>query len=472
MGIKLILSTKNLLVGISAILSMMMCSVIINRLEDSHRVLSWESTAVIIIFVLLAIQILTLKIMLPPKRALIFTLVVLEFIFHFSHVFLQSIDYDFGSNTRNNVFFRFSDDVVMDSTLFGMFAVMYIFIGIVLFYMFYSPSKKKISVVSREQKHLYAWIFIALGLIGDLPLALMSLTSSMFGNYMDVQTTVSNTFYGIRLLSYLLLPGIILLIQDRNMIQYQKIILWTFIIYKLITMFSGLRAYALINILLIIYIYMRQNNYFKMKVKHLLIGLSIVKMGGGLLIGIRESRTSGVDFSTIFDYIFDFKSDILFNLMGEFGITQNVVALVTNNLHDIPALGTQFLYSLLIIVPGISYIAPELDYNLAFMENRYLMHNYGGSFIGDLLYDFGPDYYIFACVVLGWLFALFLEWYEDKIDFRDNMVIAIFSPIVVEMLFCIRSSLAKMPRMSMWYLLMVFFIVYITNKTSRYIKHN
>ena len=465
---KIRISSRKAFYCLIAIIIMLICDLITRKVIFSSNY-NWISSATIMIIVVLALQLLILKVIIPKNRLLLIVMVVLEFIFHFSHVFLENINYDFGTNTRNNVFFRFANDIVKESTYFGLRSAIAILIGIILFYMFYSEidlQKERINI--RENNRLLAWILLFFGLLADLSLTVIMLASSRFGGYLDVQDAVSNTFYGVRLVSYLLLPGVMLLIEDEKRSKAFKIgILLIFILYKLFTMFSGLRAYALINIFLIVYIYARQNEYFKIKIKHIVLGLIILQLGGGVLVGIRESRSVGVEIETIIQYMFDLRSNIIFNLMGEFGITQNVVALVSQNLNNLPVHCSQLIYSFITVVPGISYLAPNLNYSEAFMEERFRMHNYGGSYIADILYDFGPVGFFFLCICLGVLFAFIFEWYEKNIDLQKCLTVAITSSIIIEILFCVRSSMAKLPRMIAWYLIICAVLIIITNSITK-----
>lgn len=154
-------------------------------------------------------------------------------------------------------------------------------------------------------------------------------------------------------------------------------------------------------------------------------------------------------------------------MMSEFGITENVLCVLASTLEGIASGGKQLLYSFIIIIPGIGSIAPGLDYDNAFMESKLNIHNYGGTYIGDMLYDFGALGLLLSCIVLGLFFAFLYEWYERNIEEGHKINVAVASPIIVDFIFCVRSSLAKMPRMIAWYLAVAGVLVLLTNSFSR-----
>jgi hypothetical protein len=186
-----------------------------------------------------------------------------------------------------------------------------------------------------------------------------------------------------------------------------------------------------------------------------------------MLVGIREARTSGMNIETIISYTFNLKANILFNMMSEFGITQNVLCLVQDSVEGFGNKGLQLLYSFIIMIPGISTIAPNLDYKNAFLEDTLNIHNYGGTYVGDILFDFGRDGLLLGCIVLGILFAALYEWFERNIEEGNTLSVAIAAPVITELIFSVRSSLAKMPRMVSWYLAVIIFLVLFTKSVRR-----
>lgn len=460
------ISRKKSLAAVIALCSMMGFYYYSNLMTYNS---SWINETAIFIIILFLTQLVLVRKVIPPKRVIIYVVLAFLFIFHFSHIILQAVQYDFGSNTRNNVFFRFNDNIVYQATHYGIEGSIGIFIGIVLYYTFYKKRRiRKEKLFIEKDNCVLAIIFVVIGLIADITYSLNSIIAMFTGGYALVQESLTSMFYGVRVVSYLLLAGILLLLQnDRLSLQRKKIILYIFIGYKILMMLSGLRAYGLINILLCLYVFYRNVDKIKFNIKFILLGLLALQLGGGLIIGIREARTTGMELGSIIGYMFDIRSNIVFNMMSEFGITENVLCVLASTLEGIASGGKQLLYSFIIIIPGIGSIAPGLDYDNAFMESKLNIHNYGGTYIGDMLYDFGALGLLLSCIVLGLFFAFLYEWYERNIEEGHKINVAVASPIIVDFIFCVRSSLAKMPRMIAWYLAVAGVLVLLTNSFSR-----
>lgn len=442
--------------------------------SDTGDATNWSKNITPFILILFFISLTVIKTMSPAKRIILYVTVILFFIFNFSHVILQSLNYDFGTNTRNNVFFRQVLSDIFISTHIQITALIGLLIGIVVFFLFYKkrPTIPRKVYVEKNGKTV-ATIMILIGLVADIVYSGNAIIAFITLGYAGVQDTISGTFYGVKILSCLLLTGILILIQNREISKKKRrSILTVFIVYKVIMMISGLRAYGLINIFVALYVYFRNesNQKLKLKLKHIICGLVVLQLGGGFIVGIREARTTGMDIALIVRYMFDLRSNIIFNMMSEFGITQNVICEVIKGTNGNANMGRQLLYSFIIVIPGISYIAPNLDYDAAFLEDSLKIHNYGGSYVADVLFDFGQYGVLIGCIVLGLIFAALYEWFEREIQENNKLYVAVASPIIVELIFCVRSSMAKMPRMIVWYLIITFIICKITGVQSRKAK--
>lgn len=469
---KIKINQKKFLTSIFSIIILSTMLILNSVYVDSGGSVEWSRNITPFILTLFFCSLLIIRNMIPRKRTLLYIVSILYFIFHFSHVFLQGLDYDFGTNTRNNVFFRQITSNVFKATHIEITAFIGLLIGFILFYLFYKekPISKEKMHIDKNGKAL-ATIMILVGLAADIIYSGMAIIALLTLGYAGVQDTISGTFYGVKILSCLLLAGVLILVQNREISKKKRrSILVIFIIYKVIMMISGLRAYGLINIFVASYVYFRNVSNQKIKLKHIIFGLVILQLGGGLIVGIREARTTGMDIALIVSCMFDLRSNIVFNMMSEFGITQNVICEVIQGTNGNANMGRQLLYSLIIVIPGISHIAPNLNYDTAFLEDSLQIHNYGGSYVADILFDFGQKGVLIGCIVLGLFFAALYEWFEREIQENNKLYIAVASPIIVEFIFCVRSSMAKMPRMTAWYLIIVFIIWKITGAQSRKVK--
>ena len=149
--------------------------------------------------------------------------------------------------------------------------------------------------------------------------------------------------------------------------------------------------------------------------------------------------------------------------MAEFGGTQNVVCQVVSTFGGTAAGGKQLLGSILSIIPGISSIV-TMDFSKMSLESAMNSHAIGGTYIGDLLFDFGSPGLFWSAIILGIVFFEIYELYEKSIVRSNYFYVALLAPIIVDLIFCVRSSMAKMPRMTIWYLVLFLLLHLLLNR--------
>lgn len=465
------ISLKKIFLTILAIIIMVIGINFIPQRNNFSLIIEWCQSITIFIFVLASYQIITLHIVIPKRQWLYVIFFILIYLYHFSHIILQGINYDFGSNTRNNVFFRFSESTVVDSTILSLKFVWALYVGAMLYFCFkHNREPKKIWCIKKSDNNekkmkKFSLALLLVGFIFDFYYSINTILATLTGGYGNITEGMSH--YLIKIIGYLLLPGVILLITDKSIRKVKKnIVLVLFVFWKLFTMISGLRAYSLISIMMICYIYFRTNMKQKISLKYIVLLLVVIQLGGGIIVGIRETRIEGVNIKVILQYMFDIKSNIILNMMSEFGITQNVICVILEGANGVAAGGAQLLFALLTAVPWISKIMPNVQFDKMNYDELFNMHNYGGSLIGDSLFDFGVHGGLFFCIILGVILAYLFTKYEEAIRFNFQEGIAVFSPIMVDLIFSIRSSLAKMPRMIVWYLIFYMILRFLFNRKT------
>lgn len=434
------------------------------------------------ILIMFFTQLVLLKFLLPRRRLLMYLVVTLFYIFHLSHVILNSFGYDFGSNERNNILFRFSGGICIEATNLILKACCGFFIGITIYFIFCNHTGRfetKMNYYGIERKNDFlsnkflCILCIVIGFLADIFFSITAIIAQRTYGYEAVGESTAAISYAVRLASYLLLTGVLLIIQDESAsLRKKRIVVLLFCTYKFVIMSSGLRAYSLINIIITLFAYFKMtSSSTKIKLKHMILGLISIQLVGGIIVGIRETRAMGIDFKIIASYMFDVKSNILFNMMGEFGITQNVICAILAATKGVAAGGTQLISSFILMIPFASKLFPRYDFNSAMLESKLNIHNYGGSYIGDVLFDFGSSMIIPSCIILGIIFAVLFEWFEYNLETRNIEKTAIMAPIIVEFVYCVRSSMAKMPRMIAWYVILVSLLVLFAN-IKKYRRRN
>ena len=461
-----------LIISALGILVMMTLSIIANNLFVEYSIvemITWCREISVFLVILFIAQLAILNGMRPKGHYISIVNLVLYYSFNFSHVFLNALEYDFGTNYRNSVFFRFDFMIVQKSTILLINACIGLFLGYIFMYLFgnFEQNDRNIEYTgscNKENNLLLPIVLMVIGWSFDIYYSLTAFIAQRIGGYVNVAEDLSMVSYAIRIASFLMIPGVLLyILNDSRSMAKRRAVLVVFILYKFVTMLSGLRAYALLSVIVVLYAFYKRNVTPHLRIRDVVIIAVLVQVVGGILVGIRETRGVGIEISTIFQYVFDIRSNVIFNIMAEFGITQNVICVIIKELNGYASGGTQLLLSLLTVIPYVSSVFPKIDFSSGILEQALNIHNYGGSYIADILFDFGYAGLLLSSFLLGCIFIFFYEKYEQFIEKDKILWVAILSPIVIELLFSVRSSLAKMPRMIAWYLLLFFIVQMITN---------
>ena len=193
----------------------------------------------------------------------------------------------------------------------------------------------------------------------------------------------------------------------------------------------------------------------------------ILQLGTGVLVGIRDSRHEGVDIGTIVNAMFDFKNSAIISSLSEFGYSINIINVVLENGGNKAHGG--LLYCLLDVVPYISSFTGEG--NERSMDAILGLRNIGGNVIADLLFGYGRNAIFFTSFIVGLLYSFFFELFERAMEKRDPFILAYSFPILVDLIFCARSSITKMPREIAWYFIIIYLLTVVFPR-KRYLVNN
>lgn len=434
-----------------------------------YEISKWLDYTTIIIIATIIFQIFILRLVDVKIISIPVTFIILTYLFHFSQVLLLSIEYDFGNLSYSIAMDRYGINSFKEVINLCIYSTYFVYLGILVSSFkrnkYFNIKSNNMNFTDRK-KIILGIIFVLISFPTEILFNFIpQLTAMLTGGYTSVHEVGGNII--IRCVSYLLFPGIYLLITSKLISKStSKGILFIFIIYKIISMITGLRAYNLVNIMLMIYLYNKTNNSINIKQsKIILLGIMSIPMTNLLNI-IRENRISGLNFEVIFSNIFNLSNNIYLSIMSEFGITINVVNHVFNNLTEYKK-GGQIITGILSIIPGISSLLPYIEWkNLNIAEN-FGIQTLGGSYIADFYFDFGYGC-IIACFIYGYLIFRLSNYVDNCIKTKKYEKVAFISPLIIELMFTIRSSIYKIPRTIFIYTIIYFIIkLYIYIMSSK-----
>ena len=134
-------------------------------------------------------------------------------------------------------------------------------------------------------------------------------------------------------------------------------------------MLTGMRAYAILNILIMLYLYHSSVKKFNRKL--VLFGMIVGYFILSLFIVIRNTRSYGLSFEMIYEGMLSSQGNPILGTFEEFGLTINVVCEVVRNVGDNGlvdyANGMQIVTSIMSAIPFVSSIFSNInftEYNL------------------------------------------------------------------------------------------------------------
>lgn len=434
-----------------SIITLVLLCFIPESLNNDHL---WSKKFSVYLIIVLFFQLIVLRRYLAKDSYLFCVFLLLSYLFNFSQVLLDSIGYTLPdtlltlsvSNNNN----------VPEASVVALRSILGLFEGGVLFFSFHSFKSEASNIKFYNPDNKFIKILFVIGFVFDF---IYNIYISLTFGYGGTEGSIVITLF--RQLSLLFPAGFALYITRESIPMKNKTFVFLFfVIYKIFCMLTGYRAYALINIVLSIILYNQICNKIKLSFKSILVFAAVGLLGSSFLTAIRDTRQNGVDIDTIANYLFETNFGSIFNIAAEFGITLNVICVVLRETNGLGVCGGQLITSLLSIIPGIRAIFPGIDYDNLTLDTALDIHELGGSYISDLLFDFGVSNIFVSSIFLGLFLCKVFRVFEVSIKNRNSTYVAFLFPIIVDLIFCVRSSLAKMPREIVWYFI-IFYILWI-----------
>ncbi len=388
------------------------------------------------------------------KNGLAAAFILLTILFHFSHILLITIGFDFGSTITNVPFVRFGEDAARQAFAVSVKFQYANFLGFCVYDFFLSKKLEKITAAGirfTRLKQITYGLFFA-GILAWAGYAVRVFLSTRQMGYGKLASSGTDSY--IILLGRLFLSALILLIfgqTEKKKSRRKRGMACGIVLYAL-SMFSGQRAYSLICICILIYIFF-QSGIGKRKAGNILLFAVLAFAGAVFLNAIRMTREQGMDFSMFLKSMISVSSSPFLLLINEFAISENVIAKICAQADGFHS-GLQFLTSFMIVVPGISYLVP-IDFTSLSLAGKLDMWNLGGTFIGDFYFDFGEWGVVFS-LFYGILLCGFFYRFQQYIAKKQYTAVSVMAPVLCEFMMSIRSTTYKIPRNTVIVMLMYF----------------
>lgn len=388
--------------------------------------------------------------------AIVFVLFV--YLFYFSHIFLLAIEYDYGVHYNDFAVIRYGEEIYIQSMHTALNLTMALYYGILLASIIGQQVKYKKKVNCNQMNTMHLG-----GLILCMTVPVFILGIIRFFDYVSVYGyafAANNAGYDINTYAYMrmsLVGFVLCMLSCKKEKNARRLIFAASIVY-FFAMFSGQRAYNLMFILILFFLYFIRFKEMRISPKMILFAF----VGAVVLIQainlIRNTRASGMNLSLLWTNLIEQSSNPVLDLLREFGITENAIVYTYMN-QDNPIGGMQFLTSFLVAVPGIAELFPHINYSALNVSDALDMWNFGGALVSDVIFDFGRNAYV-VCFFIGFVLQKFYEYFLSIVYRRKVIVAAFLSPLLCEAIFCVRSTAYKIPRLIFMYGIFLFIFVF------------
>lgn len=383
---------------------------------------------------------------------------IFSYIFHFGQIIIKAISpnyqfliLDYSQNL---------DEKIYKSTIeLSLAIITMVVIGMIITSRKTTMRTHQIEGNNDAMYKKMGWII----LIVSLPLRLMIDINAIILSSHKGYLAVFNMGYSgiIYQFAYFYIIGIVLLIiVYRGTPKKATMIFLIACIYNVISMFSGGKSRPLINILLLVYIFFSvvRKIRFREVVSFFVIGYFGVMM----LNGITAIRANGISsINVLLVEMTSSKNNPILSIVEEFGGT---IYTVYQSLIYVPKLidysyGSTYIYGLSQIFVNIGGILDNVTSLAVFAKHIPGKYSMGGSYIGELYYNFGY-FSIAGGLVIGAFVNKISLIMEECINSCDFYHLSFYLMLFLNMIWWVRASFADLTRPFVWGIAFIILIHY------------
>lgn len=395
-----------------------------------------------------------------------FLFLIFIIIFHFAQLFLYAIDYDF--ETMTNFLLYFSVDTVIKTLLFSYLVIVFLMVGMMLPKRHTSYSNKVTGIQSNNKDILQtiAWSFIIFFFPFNIYSSFKAIHHTLTAGYSTINIV---EFSALSDLGYLSYTGfsLLLLTYPAKSTKF-KVLLTLLLVFLGINMISGGRGMSILVLCLVLFIFFNKTN------KKIKLHNAILYGGGAYLIAaflnsIADVRNfSIINANTFFEvFKYNLEENPILNLFAEMGATFQTTMLIYEQIptfHNF-GFGITFLNSWVTVFPNLNGVFQNIINSINYMLNVKGLA-LGGSFIGELYYNFGMFGYIFA-LPIGYLIAKISDSMEKLITNKDYYLFAFYVPIFIQSLWWARGNFSSIIRLTVWNCVLLLIFKFIFDNLSK-----
>ena len=340
--------------------------------------------------------------------------IIFSYLFHFGQVYINVFASNYLWIDSNFLKVR-SFDITEDALLFSYTIIELVMIGMLL------VNKKSMSRILEssikfetlkiKQLKIMGWIICILTIPMKLYYTWVAANMVRLRGYGELDIGFSGIY--IQFSNFLVLGFVLLLLSYSSQKLYAKLIFISEMLILCILMLGGGRIYSVISIIILSICYNEKIDKinFKNIFPILIVGYFVLQF----IAVISVLRIMGnLNPETIFDSMSNPNFNLILRTLDEFGGTIFTVIQTFVEVPDNLPYNGGLSYLEAWILAGINVggilddIKESVEYTLLFK----LHYSYGGSYIGELYYNFGYFGYVFAPVIGYYIMRLSYFWDE------------------------------------------------------------
>ena len=435
---------------------------------DNRNFNSWIVSFFIISIFSLIVQLYILKKIKIKLFSLTGIFLIFSYLFHLGQVPLYCINYDFKIL---NLLEWGGSDLLCKALEYSLFVCLMMFAGIILtakktcYGKAISNVNTNPQLVDTNNIKRIGYVLLALTLPIEIYLKTLLFIKGTTQGYMQIFSNQASgviTYFG----SLYLVAVFLLMIAYKDKIWIPKMIYGLTVILNFVYMLSGSRATSIITILIISFFYIRCISKISLK---LVLRVAIISL---LLLFalnvIRDFRTEGISNLNVFT---NYKNNLFLSFLEEMGSTLYSVMFPFISTSE-PALGATYLKGFSEILINVGGIFDSWVYGSRYMTVFYGTGAYGGSYIGELYYNF-LQYGIFVSPLVGILINSISNRIENGINNERYLDLAALIPVFSVAIWWNRDYFVSFIRPFFW----MYFIIWLLKqlllkKVAKVTKNN
>lgn len=459
------INIQKIKVSIIYILVFILYNLILYMIPDRQFEI-WVKTLAGVCIVLLAMNTSIFFYMGKKIFSVAYIFVVLSFLFHMGQVILHAFfkNYDY---IITDFLEMYPNELTKNALLFSINIIQIVTLFIILSTdtkLKRENRKPRFNKIDNKQLKNVGWIMCII----TVPMKFIYIKKAI--DMVRDETYVTATVEGfsgvyIQISNFCIIAFVVMLLAYSDNNRAQKIILSLGMIFFLWSMLSGGRIYGVISIIILFLCYFH-TNYKKISFKGVVLIAIIAILFLQIITTITHIRaTHDFNIISIVQYAFSHSNNVFLKVLDEFGGTE---ATVIFTFDEVPRnldfhKGLSYIKAWLLVGLNINGVLDQISKEIAYTTLFFRQFNLGGSYIGELYYNFGYWGYLFATII-GVFIGKLSEISEYCLEKRLVIEFALFVMPIFASISWIRGYFDSFSRSSVWGTVFIVSLYFICRK--------